>query len=134
MFKYQFYVKFKISYYLFIIDSLVLMYIFMNSICECMLTFFCTALQVDFSRHALENVRIVNNLQDGLGILYSDLYSSGVANTVKNSEFSGNRGNGISFKQLGLKISGTFFAECTLFYVISTMSMLDVTEYYQMPY
>uniref|UniRef100_A0A1V1FT29 Putative CTL17 isoform B n=1 Tax=Reticulitermes speratus TaxID=60591 RepID=A0A1V1FT29_9NEOP len=65
------------------------------------------ALQVDFSRHALENVRIVNNLQDGLGILYSDLYSSGVANTVKNSEFSGNRGNGISFRQLGLKISGS---------------------------
>jgi hypothetical protein len=67
---------------------------------------FFTALQVDFSRHALENVRIVNNLQDGLGILYSDLYSSGVANTVKNSEFNGNRGNGISFKQLGLKITG----------------------------
>jgi hypothetical protein len=53
----------------------------------------------------------VNNLQDGLGILYSDLYSSGVANTVKNSEFSGNRGNGISFKQLGLKISGKFVAK-----------------------
>jgi hypothetical protein len=69
-----------------------------------------TALQVDFSRHALENVRIVNNLQDGLGVLYSDLYSSGVANTVKNSEFSSNRGNGISFKQLGLKISGKISA------------------------
>jgi hypothetical protein len=52
----------------------------------------------------------VNNLQDGLGVLYSDLYSSGVANTVKNSEFSSNRGNGISFKQLGLKISGKISA------------------------
>lgn len=95
--------------------------------------FFCTALQVDFSRHALENVRIVNNLQDGLGILYSDLYSTGVANTVKNSEFSGNRGNGISFRQLGLKISGKFIAQCTPFNVNSTMSMLGHTEYYQMP-
>lgn len=76
----------------------------------------------------------MNNLQDGLGILYSDLYSTGVANTVKNSEFSGNRGNGISFRQLGLKISGKFIAECTLFNVNSTMSMLGVTEYYQMPF
>jgi hypothetical protein len=76
----------------------------------------------------------VNNLQDGLGILYSDLYSAGVANTVKNSEFSGNRGNGISFRQLGLKISGKFIAQPTMFDVNSTMSMLDVTEYYQMLY
>jgi hypothetical protein len=76
----------------------------------------------------------VNNLQDGLGILYSDLYSSGVANTVKNSEFSGNRGNGISFKQLGLKISGKFMAECTLSNVDNSMSRLVVTEYYHMPY
>jgi hypothetical protein len=76
----------------------------------------------------------VNNLQDGLGILYSDLYSSGVANTVKNSEFSGNKGNGISFRQLGLKISGKVIAGCTLCNVNSTVSMLDVTEYCQMPY
>ncbi|KAJ4447016.1 hypothetical protein ANN_09004 [Periplaneta americana] len=65
------------------------------------------ALQVDFSRHALENVKIKNNLQDGLGVVYSDLYSAGVANTVKQSDFSGNGGSGISFKQLGLKISGS---------------------------
>nr|CAD7425800.1 unnamed protein product [Timema monikensis] len=64
------------------------------------------ALQVDLCRHALENVRVINNLQDGLGVLYSDLYSAGAANLVKNSEFSYNRGSGISFKQLGLKISG----------------------------
>ena len=76
----------------------------------------------------------MNNLQDGLGILYSDLYSAGAANTVKNSEFSGNRGNGISFRQLGLKISGKCIAEHTLFNVNSTMSVLDVTEYYHMPY
>ncbi|GLH02202.1 LOW QUALITY PROTEIN: Protein bark beetle [Gryllus bimaculatus] len=65
------------------------------------------ALQIDFSRHALEAIRVVDNLQDGLGIVYSDLFSRDVANTVKNSEFSNNRGSGISFKQLGLKISGS---------------------------
>ncbi|XP_067009482.2 protein bark beetle [Anabrus simplex] len=65
------------------------------------------ALQIDLARHALENVRVVDNFQDGLGVLYSDLYSRDVANTVKNCEFSNNRGNGISFKQLGLKISGS---------------------------
>jgi hypothetical protein len=87
-----------------------------------------TALQVDFSRHALENVRIVNNLQDGLGVLYSDLYSSGVANTVKNSEFSSNRGNGISFKQLGLKISGKLSAWLCLFNLNSIESISDDAE------
>ncbi|CAG2056497.1 unnamed protein product [Timema podura] len=54
-----------------------------------------SALQVDLCRHALENVRVINNLQDGLGVLYSDLYSAGAANLVKNSEFSYNRGSGI---------------------------------------
>lgn len=62
------------------------------------------ALQIDFARHSLESVRISDNFQDGLGILYSDLYGADAINSVKNSEFSNNKGNGISFKQLGLKI------------------------------
>lgn len=61
------------------------------------------ALQIDFVRARLESVRVVNNLQDGLGILYSDIYSSDV-NAVHNCEFSDNLGSGISFKQLGLQI------------------------------
>ncbi|XP_050673785.1 protein bark beetle isoform X2 [Leptidea sinapis] len=62
------------------------------------------ALQIDFSRHGLESVRIINNYHDGLGILYSDLYGADAVNTVRNSDFSNNKGSGISFKQLGLKI------------------------------
>ncbi|XP_059051409.1 protein bark beetle isoform X2 [Achroia grisella] len=62
------------------------------------------ALQMDFARHGLESVRIINNYHDGLGILYSDLYGADAVNTVRNSEFSNNRGSGISFKQLGLKV------------------------------
>ncbi|XP_043270872.1 protein bark beetle isoform X2 [Venturia canescens] len=62
------------------------------------------ALQIDFARHSLESVKVIDNLQDGLGILYSDIYSADAINTVKNSDFSGNRGNGMSFKQLGLRI------------------------------
>lgn len=65
------------------------------------------ALQIDFARHSLESVRVSDNSQDGLGILYSDLYGADAINIVKNSEFSNNRGNGISFKQLGLKIYGS---------------------------
>lgn len=64
------------------------------------------ALQVDFSRHALESVRLVHNVQDGLGVIYSDIHA-GSGNLAKNCEFSNNRGSGISFKQLGFKISGS---------------------------
>ncbi|XP_045768313.1 protein bark beetle isoform X2 [Maniola jurtina] len=62
------------------------------------------ALQIDFARHSLESVKVANNYHDGLGILYSDLYGSDAINTVRNSEFSNNRGSGMSFKQLGLKV------------------------------
>lgn len=62
------------------------------------------ALQIDFARHSLEGIKVVNNVQDGLGILYSDIYSADAVNMVKNSDFSNNKGSGISFKQLGLRI------------------------------
>lgn len=52
----------------------------------------------------MEGVKIVNNLQDGLGILYSDIYSADAVNTIRNSEFSQNGGSGISFKQLGMRV------------------------------
>lgn len=64
------------------------------------------ALQIDFSHHVLENVRVINNIHDGLGVVYSDIYSQGSVNTIKNSEFNNNRGSGVSFKQLGMKIMG----------------------------
>lgn len=65
------------------------------------------ALQIDLARQSLEYIRVVSNSHDGLGIIYSDLYSSGASNTVRNSEFSSNRGSGISFKQLGLSVIGS---------------------------
>ncbi|XP_015594324.1 protein bark beetle isoform X2 [Cephus cinctus] len=65
------------------------------------------ALQIDFARHSLEGIKVVNNLQDGLGVLYSDIYSADAVNTVKNSDFSNNGGSGISFKQLGLRIANS---------------------------
>ncbi|KAL1463177.1 hypothetical protein WDU94_014956, partial [Cyamophila willieti] len=63
------------------------------------------AIQIDFSRHSLESIRVVDNAQDGIGVVYSDLYS-GALNLLKNSEISNNRQHGITFKQLGLKITG----------------------------
>ncbi|XP_054002830.1 protein bark beetle [Hylaeus anthracinus] len=62
------------------------------------------ALQIDFARHSLDSVRVIDNLQDGLGVLYSDIYSADAVNTVRNSDFSQNGGSGISFKQLGMQI------------------------------
>ncbi|XP_037882246.1 protein bark beetle isoform X1 [Glossina fuscipes] len=65
------------------------------------------ALQMDFARHNLENVRIVDNLDDGLGAIYADIYGGKSINNIKNSEFVGNRGSGISLKQLDFKIQGS---------------------------
>lgn len=68
------------------------------------------AMQMDFARHNLENVRVVNNLHDGLGIIYSDIYGGSI-NNVKNCEFANNRGNGISLTQLGLRVHGSIIRD-----------------------
>ena len=62
------------------------------------------ALQLDFARQNFENIRITDNFHDGLGVMYSDIYTEDTINTVKNSEFARNKGAGISFKQLGLEV------------------------------
>lgn len=65
------------------------------------------ALQLDFARQNFENIRITNNYYDGMGIMYSDIFTDDSVNIVKNSEFSNNKGAGISFKQLGLTVYGS---------------------------
>lgn len=65
------------------------------------------ALQIDFARHSLNGIKVVNNLHDGLGVLYSNIYSADAENKVYNSDFSNNGGSGISFKQLGLRIENS---------------------------
>lgn len=65
------------------------------------------AVQIDLARHSLENIKVVSNSHDGLGVIYSDLYSAGASNTIRNSAFSANGGSGISFKQLGFTIIGS---------------------------
>ncbi|KAF5303544.1 hypothetical protein FQR65_LT08145 [Abscondita terminalis] len=69
--------------------------------------YFKPALQIDFAHHNFESIRVVDNFYDGLGVMYSDIYTSDSVNIVKNSEFSRNKGAGISFKQLGLKVYGS---------------------------
>jgi len=64
------------------------------------------ALQVDLNRHTFEGVRITDNAGNGLEVLYSDLHNS--LSYIRNSEFSGNKGAGIFFKQLGLNIQGKY--------------------------
>jgi len=65
------------------------------------------AIQMDFARHNFENIRVVENLHDGLGVIYSDIFSGTSVNNIRNSEFSNNYGNGISLKQLGLQVHGS---------------------------
>lgn len=65
------------------------------------------AVQMDFARHNFDHVRVVENLHDGLGVIYSDIFGGGTVNNVRNSEFSNNHGNGISLKQLGLQVQGS---------------------------
>lgn len=65
------------------------------------------AVQMDFARHNFDHVRVVENLHDGLGVIYSDVFGGGAINNVRNSEFSNNLGNGISLKQLGLQVHGS---------------------------
>jgi hypothetical protein len=65
------------------------------------------ALQIDFARHNFENIRISNNFHDGMGVIYADIFTDDAVNTVKNSEFSNNKGAGLSLKQLGFRIFGS---------------------------
>lgn len=96
------------------------------------------ALQMDFARHNLENVRIVNNLQDGLGVIYSDIYGGNGINNVKNSEFSMNRGNGISLKQLGLQVMGSMIEKnrgsgINHDYVLSAVEQREIASWFHVP-
>lgn len=65
------------------------------------------ALQIDFARQNFENIKVTDNYHDGLGIMYSDIYTDDSVNIVKNSEFSNNKGAGVAFKQLGLTVYGS---------------------------
>lgn len=61
------------------------------------------ALQLDFARQNFENIKVSNNNYHGLGVMYADIYTESV-NTIKNSEFSNNKGAGVTLKQLGMTL------------------------------
>ena len=65
------------------------------------------AIQADLSHHVYEKIDVVDNYHDGLGVLYSDLYFPDHVNFIKDSTFARNRRHGISFRQLGMRISNT---------------------------
>ncbi|XP_055710937.1 protein bark beetle [Phlebotomus papatasi] len=96
------------------------------------------ALQMDFARHNLENVRIVNNLHDGLGVVYSDIFGGDGINNVKNSEFANNRGNGISLKQLGLRVQSSIIRDnsasgITHDPVLSAVEQREIAGWFHIP-
>lgn len=97
------------------------------------------AIQMDFARHNLYNVRVVNNLHDGLGIIYSDIYGGRSINNVQNSEFSNNYGSGISLKQLGLTVHGSTIKEnfgsgISHDSVISDIEQRELAGWFHMPH
>ena len=68
---------------------------------------FMPGIQADFSHHVFENIVVRNNDYDGIGIIYSDIYYPDHVNFLKKSLISGNKRHGISFRQLGMRISET---------------------------
>ena len=64
------------------------------------------AVQLDFSHHVLSDIRVTDNTDDGLGIIYSDLYFPDSVNNIERCEFSRNLGNGVLFRQLGASMKG----------------------------
>ena len=65
------------------------------------------AIQADLSHHVYEKLEVVDNYHDGLGVLYSDLYFPDHVNFIKDSTFANNRRHGISFRQLGMRVTNT---------------------------
>lgn len=67
------------------------------------------ALQIDFHHHVIQDVEIRNNLQDGVGVVYSDQYAivNPSARVFHSCTFSGNRRHGITLKQLGVNITNS---------------------------
>ncbi|KAL5280481.1 hypothetical protein ACFFRR_004453 [Megaselia abdita] len=96
------------------------------------------AIQMDFAHHNLDNIRVVDNLHDGLGVIYSDIYGGSSINNVMNSEFTMNGRNGISLKQLGLRVdkslirgnqgSGIFHDP-----VISSLEQKELAGWFKIP-
>ena len=68
---------------------------------------FMPGIQADFSHHVFENIVVKDNDYDGIGIIYSDIYYPDHVNFLKKSLISGNKRHGVSFRQLGLRISDT---------------------------
>jgi Scavenger receptor cysteine-rich domain len=63
------------------------------------------AVRIDFHHHVLDRLRLVNNDFDGMGVMYSDIYYPERIPSIKNSEFSSNRGHGISLRSLGVQLA-----------------------------
>ena len=68
---------------------------------------FVPGIQADFSHHVFDNIEVMDNDHDGIGILYSDIFFPDNVNYLKNSVVSGNKRHGVSFRQLGLRIEDT---------------------------
>ncbi|XP_050714917.1 protein bark beetle-like isoform X5 [Eriocheir sinensis] len=67
------------------------------------------ALQIDFHHHVIQDVEVRNNLQDGVGVMYSNQYAitNPSARVFQGCTFSGNRRHGITLKQLGVNITAS---------------------------
>ena len=72
---------------------------------------FVPGIQADFSHHVFENIEVSDNDQDGMGVMYSDIYYPDHVNFIKNSVISRNKRHGLSFRQLGMRVEGSEIRE-----------------------
>ncbi|XP_069990075.1 protein bark beetle isoform X2 [Penaeus vannamei] len=71
------------------------------------------ALQIDFHHHVIQEIEVRDNSQDGIGVIYSNQYAiaNPEARVFKGCTFARNKRHGISMRQLGVNITGSFLKE-----------------------
>ncbi|KAK4322844.1 hypothetical protein Pmani_006428 [Petrolisthes manimaculis] len=65
------------------------------------------ALQIDFHRHVIQDVEVRGNIQDGVGIIYTDQYAiaNPEARVFRSCSFTRNGRHGVSLRQLGVNMT-----------------------------
>ncbi|KAK7076789.1 hypothetical protein SK128_004223, partial [Halocaridina rubra] len=67
------------------------------------------ALQIDFHHHIIQDIIVQDNSQDGVGVIYSNQYAiaNPEARLFRGCRFRRNKRHGISFRQMGVNITGS---------------------------
>lgn len=67
------------------------------------------ALQIDFNRHKFKNLKIINNRDSGIGIMWNNIYGEEEL-SITNSDISSNEKHGIVTASQGIQIKNCHIA------------------------